>query len=450
MLYLPCQRNSGRPYWVLLPFLLLLMVLWATPAAAQPRGPVYLLDLDGVLSRYSVGFVQRAIRDAEVSGAEVLIVRLGVSGAVLQDTRLLADQVAAAELPVVVYVAPPGTRSGAAGTWLLNAAHIAALAPNTNFGITTPLVVPDAELTDDTAELLRAEVIALMEERSQTRGRNDAWIEQAVRDGAVLNNEQASALNPPAVEIVARDLDELLTLLEGRVVSLENGTTRTLSTLGRAPEPLPPSLWELFLMTLANPTVAFMLLIMAGIAVYAELLSPTVGALAGLGFVLLVLALIGLIALPVRWFAVFGIAVAFGLVAADLFLPSNGLVTLIGLVLLVVSAMTMFDGTQAPGVAVALWAVLLVAAMIGAFAALGIYLALRIRKRPVSTGQEGLVGRMAEVRKRLEPEGMVFVEGALWRAISEDGEVDTGEYVRITGVYELRLTVRRLADPPES
>jgi membrane-bound serine protease (ClpP class) len=137
------------------------------------------------------------------------------------------------------------------------------------------------------------------------------------------------------------------------------------------------------------------------------------------------------------------------MVAADLFLPSNGLVTLIGLVLLVVSAMTMFDGAQAPGVAVALWAVLLVAGMIAAFAALGIYLALRTRKRPVATGQEGLVGRMAEVRKRLEPEGMVFVEGALWRAVSEDGEVETGEYVRITGVYELRLTVRRLADPSE-
>jgi membrane-bound serine protease (ClpP class) len=163
MLYLPRQQISGRPYWVLLPFLLLLVALWAAPVAAQPRGPVYLLDLDGVLSRYSAGFVQRALRDAEASGAETLIVRLSVSGAVLQDTRLLADQLAAADLPVVVYVAPSGTRSGAAGAWLLNAAHIAALAPNTNFGVTTPLVVPGAELTDATAELLRAEVIAVME-----------------------------------------------------------------------------------------------------------------------------------------------------------------------------------------------------------------------------------------------------------------------------------------------
>jgi membrane-bound serine protease (ClpP class) len=108
--------------------------------------------------------------------------------------------------------------------------------------------------------------------------------------------------------------------------------------------------------------------------------------------------------------------------------------------------MTMFDQLQAPGVAIAIWAVILVAMLVTAFAAAGIFLALRMRKTPVKTGQEGLIGRLAEVRRRLEPEGMVFVDGALWRAVSEDGDVEPGEYVRVTGVYELRLTVQRL--PP--
>lgn len=452
MLYLSRQWRTGYPLRLLVPLLLLFILAWlALPsAAAQARGPVYLLELEGVLTRYSVGVVQRALHNAETSGAEALVVRLAVDGAVLQDARRLADLLVAAEVPVVVYVAPAGTRSGAAGAWLLNAAHIAAMAPNTSFGVTVPLVQFGTDLSDDTMELLRNEVQTLMQERAQARGRSDAWIAAALREGAVLNNEQASALNPPAVELVARDLDELLTLIEGRLVTLEDGSEYTLRTLGRDVEQLPLSLWELILLTLANPTIAFMLLVMAGIAVYAELLSPTLGALAGLGLVLLMLALIGLIALPVRWLAVLGIVVAFGLVAADLFLPSNGLVTLIGLVLLVVSAMTMFDGTQAPGVAVALWAVMVVTAMIAAFAVVGIYLAFRSRTSPITTGQEGLVGRMAEVRKRLEPEGMVFVEGALWRAVSEDGEVDVGEFVRITGVYELRLTVRRLAAPAEA
>ncbi len=446
--------HTPRP-WTLarlarLGFYLLLLVgpllAGPAPAAAQARGPVYTLELDGVISRYSASYLRRAIREAEAAGAEALVVRLGASGAVVSDVRELAAEVAVAGVPVVIYVAPDGVRSGVAGAWLLPAAHVAAMAPETSFGIAAPLVEPDPNLSEPTRELLRGEAIDQLSGWSRERGRSDAWVEQAVRQGVVLNNEQASALQPPAVEIVARDLDELLTLLEGRAVVLANDETVTLATLGRAPQPVQPTLLEQLLLLLANPTVAFMLLVMAGVAIYAELVTPTVGLLAGIAVVLLLGAVTGLLALPVRWLAVLGLLMAFALIGADLFLPSHGAVTIVGLVLLVVSALTMFDSAQAPGVAVALWAVLAVAGAVAAFAALGIYLALRIRNRPVATGQEGLLGRLAEVRQRLDPEGMVFVEGALWRAVSEDGDVELGEYVRVTGVYELRLTVRRLTD----
>ena len=434
----------GQLFWRLLPLLLLLGSFSLMAVQAQPRGPILVVELEGVLNRYSAGLVQRAIRDAEASSAEVLIIHLGVSGGVVSDIRRLADELVQARLPIVVYIAPSGTRSGAAGLWLTTAAHLAAMAPQTSFGITTPLVEPTSGLTDETLELLRSEVITLLSERSRAHGRSEAWIETAVRQGALLNNEQAIALSPPAVEMVARDLEDLLTLLEGRVVTLADGTPRTLTTLGQEPQLLEPTLWEWLLLTLANPTVAFMLLVMAGMAIYAELLSPTVGALAGLGLIFLIAAVTGLTALPVRWLAVIGVLLAFGLMAVDLFFPSHGLATLLGLVLLVVSAMTMFDQLQAPGVAIAIWAVILVAMLVTAFAAAGVFLALRMRKTPVKTGQEGLIGRLAEVRRRLEPEGMVFVDGALWRAVSEDGDVEPGEYVRVTGVYELRLTVQRL------
>ncbi len=416
------------------------------PATAQVRGPIYELQIDSVVSRYSVGYLRRALQEAEASGAEALIVRLSAEGAVLRDVRDVATEVAAAEVPVVVYVAPPGTRSGAAGTWLLSAAHIAAMAPDTSFGVPRALVEPTPTLSEPTRELLRSETIAQLSGWNRERSRSDAWVERAVREGAVLNNEQAMALTPPAVDLVARNLDELLITLEGRVVSLPGGETRTLSTLGRTTQPLAPTLWEQLLLLLANPTVAFLLLVMAGVAIYAELVSPTVGILAGIGAILLIAALAGLVALPVRWLAVVGLLFAFGLVMADLYVPSHGALTVVGLVTLVGSALTLYDTAQAPGVSVALWAVLLVAVAVAAFAALGIYLALRTRNTPVATGSEGLVGRLAEVRKRLDPDGFVFVEGALWRAISEDGVVEQGEWVKVTGVYELRLTVRRVSD----
>jgi membrane-bound serine protease (ClpP class) len=413
----------------------------AASSAAQARGPIYTLTLDEVVSRYSVGYLRRALHEAEAASAEALVVRLETQGAVLA----FAAEAAGASVPVVVFVTPSGTQSGAAGLWLLSAAHVAVMAPDTSFGVPRPLVEPDPSLSEPTRELLRAETIDQLGGWSRQRGRSDAWVEQAVRQGVVLNNEQALALAPPAVDFVARDMDELLTTLEGRVVTLEGDEPRTLSTLGRAAQPLAPTLWEQVLLILANPTVAFLLLVMAGVALYAELVTPTVGALAAVGLILLGAAVTGLIALPVRWLALLGLALAFGLVAADLYVPTHGALTVTGLVALVTSSLGLYDSAQAPGVAVALWAVLLVAAGVAAFAALGIYLVVRTRNTPVTTGQEGLVGRLAEVRKRLDPEGFVFVEGALWRAVSEEGVVEQGEWVRVTAIYELRLTVRRIA-----
>lgn len=447
----PITRRNSPPLWLHLApllFLLALLLLVAPPAHGQGRGPIYSVALDEVVSRHTVGYLGRVLREAEAAGAEALVLRLGTGGAVLRDVRELARALDSASVPVVVYVAPEGTRSGAAGLWLLSGAHIAAMAPDTSFGVPRPLLEPDPALSPQTQELLRGELIVQLGEMARAHGRSDAWVEQAVRQGLVLNNEQAGASSPPAIDLVARDLDELLTSLEGRVVTLAGGEQRTLATLGRTPQPALPTIWEQLLMLLANPTVAFMLLVMAGIAIYAELVTPTVGVLAGLGLTLLVGALVGLAALPVRWLAVLGLVFAFAVIAADLYLPSHGAFTVVGLVLLVASALALFDTAQAPGVSVALWAIGLVAAAVGSFAALGIYLALRTRNTPVATGQESLLGRLAEVRKRLDPEGFVFVEGALWRAVSEDGAVEPGEWVRVTGVYALRLTVRRLDAEP--
>jgi membrane-bound serine protease (ClpP class) len=421
----------------------LLPLLAAQPAAAQGGGPIYTAEVEGVISRYAVGYLRRALREAEAAQASALIIRVGSEGAVLRDVRGLAADLAAATVPVVVYVAPGGTDAGAAGAWLLSAAHLAAMAPDTSFGAATPLAEPTADVSNQVRELFLAEVTRQLGGWNRERGRSDAWVERAAREGAVLTNEQAAALDPPAVEIVARDEQDLLISIEGRAVTLQDGSQIVLRSLGQGVTPLGPSLMERLLLLLAEPTLAFLLLVMAGIAIYAEFATPTVGVLAGIGVVLLIGSLVGLFALPVRWLSILGLLLAFGLVAADLFTPSHGALTVVGLIMMVVSALFLYDAAQAPGVSVALWAITLVALLIAGFAALGIFLVVRTRNQPVTTGAEGLVGRLAEVRRRLEPEGMVFVEGALWRAVCENGEAEVGEYVRVTAIYELRLTVRR-------
>ncbi|MBO9349507.1 MAG: nodulation protein NfeD [Chloroflexus sp.] len=432
--------------------LLIIVLIWlsiAPSVGSQPVQPLYQVEYEGVLTSYAAGYIRRALREAEAANAQALLVKLTPQGTVLAEARALAKEIAEARVPVIIYISPAGHDAGAAGTWLLAAAHIAAMAPDSRFGIAAPLFAPVTGVSETTQDLLLEEQVQQFETWGAARQRNVTWAEQALRSGFIATAGQAIETTPPIIDIVARDLSELLQRLEGRVVTLSDGTQITLSTLGVRPLIIEVNLVEAVLLILANPTVVFFLLIMAGLAFYAEFLSPTVGILAGLGVLLLAGAIIGMIALPVQWLSVLGILIAFGLVAADLFVPSHGTLTVIGVGVMIASSLTLFDSTQAPGVAVALWAIILVALLIALFAIGGIWLALRSRNRPVVTGQEVLIGRLAEVRKRLDPEGMVFVEGALWRAVCENGVAEEGEYVRVTGIYALRLTVRRI-DPHES
>jgi membrane-bound serine protease (ClpP class) len=432
----------------LISFAILLIILLAgaglATAQAQANGPIYHVEVEGIVTDVTINYLRRALDQAEASSATALIIQLSSDGSVLRSIRPFAGELAEAEVPVVVYVAPTGTEAGTAGTFFLSAAAIAAMAPDTSFGNSTPLASVDELLSEQTQNLLLDDVTQQLRDWNANHGRNTDWIDRAVRDGAIINNEQAIATNPPTVDLVARDDAELLTLLEGRTIELANGQQIQLNTLGQTTTPIAPTLWEQFLMFITNPTVAFLLLVMGAIAIYGEIVTPGVGVLAGLGVVLILTALGGLLVLPVRWLSFVGVLLAFGIVGADLFVPSHGALTVIGIVILVVSALTLIDTAQAPNTFIALWAIAMVALLVAAFAAIGLWLILRTRNQPVATGQEGLVGRLAEVRKRLEPEGMVFVEGALWRAISEDGEVEPGDWVRVMAVYDLRLVVRRL------
>lgn len=424
----------------------LLLASLAPAAGAQEPGPVYTVEVEGVITSYSVSYLRRALEEAEAAQAGALIITLRSEGAVVRALRPLAKELAEARVPVVVYVGPGAVESGAAGALLLSAAHIAVLAPGASFGSPTPLATVDAALSDQSRDLVLDSVAQQLRAWNERRGRSAAWVERAVREGAILDSAQASATDPPSVSFVASDEGELLTLLEGRAVTLEDGRSVTLRTLGRQPRAVEPRLWEGVLLLLSSPTLAFVLLVCGAVAIYAEFASPGTSLLAGIGIVLILASLTGLLVLPVRWLSLLGVLLAFGLMGADLFVPSHGGLTVAGIVLLVVSAATLIDPAQAPGVGVALWVILLVALVTGALATVGLWLALRSRSLPAATGAEGLVGRLAEVRQRLDPDGMVFIEGALWRAISEDGPVERGEWVRVTAIHELRLLVRREED----
>ena len=440
--------SAMRAFWLVIALAVLLIVpVSSAPAAAraqETRGPIYVSEVQGTVTSVTIEYLRRAIHLAEAADANALIIRLNSNGGVLREMRPFAGEISRARVPIVVYVAPEGTQSGAAGALFLSAAHISAMAPGTSFGSPDPLTQVDATLSVQTRELVLNSVVDQLRNWNTARGRNTDWVERAVREGVVLTNEQAIAAKPPAVDLVAANQDELLTLLEGRTVKLENGSSVQLATLGRGVTTVEPTLWEGLRLALANPTLAFLLLVLGAMAIYLEFAAPGTSLFAGIGIVLLAGAAAGLLVLPIRWWSLLLVLLAFGLIGADFFVPTHGGLTVTGLALLVVGALTLIDPAQAPGTFVSVWAVLLVALALATFAAFGIWLALRNRERPVTTGQEAMIGKLAEVRQRLDPEGMVFVEGALWQAISEDGVAEAGDWVRVVAIHNLRLVVQRL------
>ena len=445
------KRMAWQIYAVVLCGLVLLGAQSGVPAMAQEvRGPIYTVEVQGPVTSVTTSYLRDALRQAETANATALIITLSSNGGVLSDARTFAADLAQAKVPVVVYIAPEGINAGAPGTLLLSAAGISAMAPNTTIGSPYPLARVDAALSQQTRELVLDSVTTQLRTWNAAHGRNTDWLDQAVNEGAVLTNEQAVALTPPAVDIVATSQEQLLTLLQGRTAKLANGKAVTLDTLGRDTVPLMPSLWQSLRLTLANPTVAFALLIVGALALYLELAAPGTTLFAGIGVVLLLAAFAGLVTLPLQWWAMGLLVVGLLLLGLEFFIPVHGGLAILGLALLVVGALNLIDPTQAPGASVAGWAIGLVACGLAVFAVLGVLLIIRSRRAPVTTGQESMVGKLAEVRKRLDPEGLVFVEGALWRAISANGDIEKGDWVRVTSMHNLRLVVQHIDDTDES
>lgn len=431
-----------------IPFILLLVLLLVPGALAQPpaAGPLYRATVSGTLTAVSTGYLQRALHLAEAANASALIIELSNSGAVLSEARAFAGEIAAAKVPVVVYITQ-GTESGAAGALFLSAAQIAAVAPGSSFGSSSPLTQVDAALSQQTRDMLLDGVARQLRDWNAAHGRNTAWIEQAVRAGVVLNNQQASALRPPAVDLVAASSAELLTLLEGRQISLLDGRSVTIAALGRTVVEVSPTAWESLRLALADPTLAFVLLVLGVIAIGLEFAAPGTSLFAGIGVVLLLAAGLGLVVLPLRLWALGLLVLALALMAGEFVAHTHGALAIAGMALMTVSALNIIDPAQAPGTFIAVWAIVLVGLALATFVALAVWLALRSRQRPVTTGQEAMVGKLAEVRQRLAPDGMVFIDGALWQAIVDGEAAEPGEWVRVVSVHNLHLVVRHLDAP---
>jgi len=429
-------RNWKR--WVGMLLWLLILFGPALGAVAQEARHVDVLQIEGAVTPIMISYIQRGIRTAEADGAEALIVELNTPGGQIDLMSKIVQSLLDADVPVVVYVYPKGAYAASAGTLITLAGHVAAMAPGTTIGAASP-VGSEGEDLGETMETkvkedLKAQARALTERRGEQA---IAWAESAIQEAKAATAQEALDLG--VIDFVAADLDDLLGQMDGFKATVAGGEV-VLHTAGTRINELPMTAVEKFLHIVTNPTIAFILLTIGLNAILFELSSPGGYAAGVVGVICLLLAFYSLGVLPVNYTGLIFIALAFVLFIVDLKAPTHGVLTAGGIASLIAGALILFNS---PLYRVSVLVVVAVAAITGLFFAFAIAKVIRAQTWPVVTGREGLVGRLAEARTPLDPEGFVFVQGELWHATAVDGTIDQGEQVEIVAMEGLRLTVKR-------
>jgi membrane-bound serine protease (ClpP class) len=442
--------------------LLLASLVFANAPAVQgqhsPTRPVLLVDIKGAIGFVAATRLTKALEKAEAQDAAAVIVRLDTPGGLLSSTRDMIQTMLASRIPVVVYVAPSGARAASAGTYIMYAAHVAAMAPGTHLGAATPIAlgvpgVPSsppqkpAPGTDKTAEREPAtaverkslnDAIAYIRTLAQLRGRNADWAEKAVRDAATLT--ATDALKEKVIDLMVGDVAELVAAIDGRPVTTATGPV-TLATKGHSIVEI-KSDWKMELMTvITDPNVAFILLLIGIYGIIFEFWSPGAVAPGVVGGICLIVALTALSVLPVSYgglaLLLFGVA----MMVVEAFTPSFGVIGLGGIVAFVLGALFLFDPADTDirfGVA---WPLIAGAAAASAAFFMGVLgFAFKARARAVRTGSEAMIGSTGEVVSWATEEGRVLVLGEMWAARAERSFA-AGQKVRVVGRVGLTLQV---------
>jgi membrane-bound serine protease (ClpP class) len=422
--------------------LLVLLVLGTTVVAQAST--VHVLSIDGAISSATADYVKRGVNLAEREGSEAVIIQLNTPGGDVSATLRIMETLENAEVPVIVHVWPRGGMAASAGTLITLAASGAAMAPHTTIGAAHPVSAAGAEVETEAEKKLINVLVEHTSAFASRRGEGVVeWAERAIRESEVAGAE--SALEIGLIDVIAEDLDDLLTEFDGRSVPLGPDEV-TLSTADAAVRDVPMSWVEQVLSVLINPNVAFLLLVLGVQFLFIELSAPG-GWVAGfLGAVCLALAAYALSVLPLNWLGLVLMVASFALFYIDLQTPGVEAVTVVAIGTLIAGALILFNVPgRSPFGRISVPLVVATALVIGAFFAFIVAKGLRAQKlRPV-TGTDALIGRRGKVQTTLDPAGTVQVAGELWSATADDGPVQSGEPIEVTAIEGVRLRVKRAA-----